>query len=408
MRVPLDWLAEFVELPGDQELVDRLNLGGFEDAEIEATGPDLSDVIVGQVASREQHPNADRLSLCRVELGSGEPVGIVCGAPNVAAGQKVAVARVGMRLPDGTKLKKTKIRGVVSNGMICSARELGLDDDHDGILVLDPSASLGASLSEVMGAGSRALEFGITPNRGDSASILGLAREVSALIGGAVRIPETAPEEKGAAASEAIAVSIDASEGCHHYVARVVRGVRVGPSPEWLNHRLEASGIRSINNVVDVTNLVLLEFGQPLHAFDLAEIRGARIGVRRAAAGEKLTCLDGETRELDPKDLVICDAERPVALAGVMGGSDTEVGDDTVDVLIESAHFHPTVVRLTARRHGLQTESSYRFERGVDRSGVVRAADRAARLIAEVAGGEVATGTRWPPERSRRAGRHPR
>jgi phenylalanyl-tRNA synthetase beta chain len=216
---------------------------------------------------------------------------------------------------------------------------------------------------------------------------------VSALIGGTVRIPETAPEEKGAAASEAIAVSIDASEGCHHYAARVVRGVRVGPSPEWLDRRLEASGIRSINNVVDVTNLVLLEFGQPLHAFDLAKIRGARIGVRRAAAGEKLTCLDGETRELDPKDLVICDAERPVALAGVMGGSDTEVGDDTVDVLIESAHFHPTVVRLTARRHGLQTEASYRFERGVDRGGVVRAADRAARLIAEVAGGEVATGT---------------
>jgi len=393
MRVLLDWLAEFVELPGDQELVDRLNLGGFEDAEIEATGPDLSDVIVGHVASREQHPNADRLSLCRVELGGGEPVDMVCGAPNVAAGQKVAVARVGARLPDGTKLKKTKIRGVVSNGMICSPSELGLGDDHDGILVLDPSAPLGASLSEVMRVGSRALEFGITPNRGDSASLLGLAREVSALIGGAVRTPETVPEEKGATASEAIAVSIDASEGCHHYAARVVRGVRVGPSPEWLNRRLEASGIRSINNVVDVTNLVLLEFGQPLHAFDLAKIRGARIGVRRAAAGEKLTCLDGETRELDPEDLVICDAERPVALAGVMGGSDTEVGGDTVDVLIESAHFHPTVVRLTARRHGLQTEASYRFERGVDRGGVVRAADRAARMIAEVAGGEVAAGT---------------
>jgi phenylalanyl-tRNA synthetase beta chain len=383
MRVPLDWLAEFVDLPGDQELVDRLNLGGFEDAEIETTGPDLW----------EQHPNADRLSLCRVDTGSGEPVDVVCGAPNVAAGQKVAFAPVGMRLPDGTKLGKSKIRGVVSKGMICSARELGLGDDHDSILVLDPSAPVGASASEVMRAGERAVEFGVTPNRGDSASLLGLAREVSALIGGEVRIPETAPEEMGAAASDAIAVSIDAPEGCHHYVARVVRGVRVGPSPEWLHRRLEASGIRSINNVVDVTNLVLLEFGQPLHAFDLAEIRGAWIGVRRAAVGEKLTCLDGETRELHPKDLVICDAERPIALAGVMGGADTEVGDDTVDVLIECAHFHPTVVRLTARRHGLQTEASYRFERCVDRQGVVRAADRAARLLAELAGGEVAAGT---------------
>jgi phenylalanyl-tRNA synthetase beta chain len=393
MRVPLDWLAEFVDLPDDQELADRLNLGGFEDAEIETTGPDLSGVVVGRVASREQHPNADRLSLCRVDTGGGEPVAVVCGAPNVAAGQKVAFAPVGTRLPDGTELVKSKIRGIVSNGMICSERELGLGDDHETILVLDPSAPVGASLSEVVRAGERAVEFGVTPNRGDSASLLGLAREVSALVGGEVRIPETTPEETGAAASDAVAVSIDAPEGCHHYVARVVRGVGVGPSPEWLRRRLEASGLRSINNVVDVTNLVLLEFGQPLHAFDLAEIRGAEIGVRWAAVGEKLTCLDGETRELHPKDLVICDAERPVALAGVMGGADTEVGDDTVDVLIESAHFHPTVVRLTARRHGLQTEASYRFERGVDRQGVVRAADRAARLMAELAGGEVATGT---------------
>jgi phenylalanyl-tRNA synthetase beta chain len=393
MRVSLDWLAEFVDIPDGQELADRLNLGGFEDAEIEATGPDLSGVVVGHVASREQHPNADRLSLCRVDPGGGELVDVVCGAPNVAAGQKVAFAPAGMRLPDGTDLKKSKIRGVVSNGMICSAREIGLGDDCEGILVLDPSAPVGAALPEVVRVGSGALEFGVTPNRGDSLSLLGLAREVRALIGGEVRIPETAPEETGAAASDSVAVSIDASDGCHHYAARLVRGVRVGPSPEWLERRLENSGIRSINNVVDVTNLVLLELGQPLHAFDLAEIRGARIGVRRATAGEKLRCLDGETRELDPNDLVICDADRPIALAGVMGGADTEVGDDTADVLIESAHFHPTVARLTARRHGLQTEASYRFERGVDRGGVVRAADRAARLIAELAGGEVAAGT---------------
>jgi phenylalanyl-tRNA synthetase beta chain len=392
MRFSLAWLAEFVDLPGDQELADRLNLGGFEDAEVEAIGPDLSDVVVGHVVAKAQHPNADRLSLCRVDAGGAEPVEVVCGAPNVAAGQRVAFAPTGACLPDGTKLKKTKIRGVASGGMICSAAELGLGDDHAGILVLDPEAAVGEPVAQAVGAGERVLEFGITPNRGDAASLLGVAREVRALVGGEPRLPETAPQETGAAASEAIAVSIEAPDACHHYAARVVRGVRVAKSPDWLVRKLEASGVRTINNVVDVTNLVLLEFGQPLHAFDLAEIRDARIGVRFAAAGEKLTCLDGDTRELDPKDLVICDAERPLALAGVMGGADSEVGDGTSDVLIESAHFHPTVVRLGARRHGLQTEASYRFERGVDAGGVVRAADRAARLMAELAGGAVAPG----------------
>jgi len=392
MRVSLDWLAEWIELPAADELALRLNLGGFEDAEIETSGPDLAAVVVGRVDECGPHPDADRLSFCRVDIGGGELVEVVCGAPNVAAGQKIAFAPVGSRLPDGTKLKKTKIRGVVSRGMICSARELGLSEEHEGILVLDPAAPVGAPLPEVLAVGERALEFGITPNRGDATSLLGIAREVSALIGGEPTPPETAPPETGAPAAAGVSVAITAPEDCHHYAARIVRGVRVGPSPDPVVRRLEAAGIRSINNVVDATNWVLLEFGQPLHAFDLATLHGARIEVRRAAAGEKLACLDGETRELDPDDLVICDAERPIALAGVMGGADTEVGQKTSDILIESAHFHPTVVRLTARRHGLQTEASYRFERGVDREGVLRAADRVARLIVEWAGGEVATG----------------
>ncbi|MBW2287346.1 MAG: phenylalanine--tRNA ligase subunit beta [Deltaproteobacteria bacterium] len=392
MRVSLDWLAEWIELPGDEELSERLNLGGFEDAEIETSGPDLSAVVVGHVKECGPHPNADRLSFCKVDTGSGELVEVVCGAPNVSEGQKIAFASVGSRLPDGTKLKKTKIRGIVSRGMICSARELGLSEEHDGILVLDSEAPVGTPLPEVISVGDRTLEFGITPNRGDVTSLLGVAREVHALIGGEPTPPETEPPETGAPASEAVSVAIAAAEDCHHYAARVVRGVRVGPSPDHVVRRLEAAGIRSINNVVDATNWVLLEFGQPLHAFDLATLHGGRVEVRRAAAGEKLACLDGETRELDPSDLVICDAERPIALAGVMGGADSEVGEKTRDILIESAHFHPTVVRLTARRHGLQTEASYRFERGVDREGVLRAADRVARLIVEWAGGEVASG----------------
>ena len=339
---------------------------------------------------RRPHPAADRLSLCQVDVGEGEPAEVVCGAPNVAAGQKVAVALPGTRLPDGTKLSRAKIRGVVSNGMICSSRELGLGDEHEGILVLDPGARVGAPLPEAIGAGAGVLELGLTPNRGDAASLLGVARELRALFGGEIRLPPCAPPERGAAAAGAVRVRIDAPDACHRYVARVVRGVRVGESPAWLRRRLEAAGLRPINNVVDVTNLVLLELGQPLHAFDLARLAGGEVRVRRAAAGEKLQTLDGAVRELDPRDLAIADAERPVALAGVMGGAGSEVTAETRDVLIESAHFDPATVRLAARRHGLRTEASYRFERGVDREGVGRAADRAALLLAELAGGEVA------------------
>ncbi|MCH8083196.1 MAG: phenylalanine--tRNA ligase subunit beta, partial [Myxococcales bacterium] len=393
MRASLEWLAEFIDLPAAADLIERLTLGGFEDVEIAAKGPDLSEIRVGWVRECAQHPNADRLSVCKVDLGDGELFDVVCGAPNVAVDQKIAFAAVGTRLPDGTVLKRAKIRGATSSGMICSNRELELGDDHEGILVLDPDAPVGAPLPDVISTGDRELEVGITPNRGDAASLIGLAREIRALFGGELRVPETDPPETGPAAAEAIRVEIEAPDDCHRYVARIVRGVRVGPSPDWLVAKLAGSGIRSINNVVDVTNLVLLEFGQPLHAFDLAKLRGGIVKVRRATAGEKLATLDGEARELSAEDLVIADAEGAIALAGVMGGATTEVGDATSDVLIESAHFHPIRVRLAAKRHGLKTEASYRFERGVDRLGVQRAADRAARLIAELAGGEVAAGS---------------
>jgi phenylalanyl-tRNA synthetase beta chain len=393
MKVDLGWLSEWIDLPSSVgALVDRLTFAGLEIEGIERTGPDLAGIRVGHVVERRQHPNADRLSLCRVDLGDGEPIDIVCGAPNVASDQKVAVALSGMTLPDGTKLKKSKIRGVVSNGMICSERELALSDEHEGILVLETDAPPGTPLCDVLPAGDAVLDVEITPNRGDWASILGIAREVRAHFGGELRVPSCETDEDGAEAADAIQIEIEDGAGCHRYAGRVVRGIRVGPSPEWVRRKLEASGLRSINNVVDVTNLVLLEFGQPLHAFDLPSLRGERVIVRRARKGEKLATLDGQTRELDADDLVIADAERAIAVAGVMGGAETEVREPTTDILIESAHFDPSSVRRTARRLGLSTDASYRFERGVDRDGIERAADRCARLIAELAGGAIAPG----------------
>ncbi len=392
MRLSLGWLAEFVDLPPDAELIERLTMCGFDDVELIDTGPDLSGVRVGHVVERNTHPNAERLSVCSVDVGDGELISVVCGAPNVAADQKIAFAPVGTTLPDGTKLKKAKIRGVESTGMICSNRELGLGDDHDGILVLDPNAPIGAPLGDVVSTGHRELEVGITPNRGDVASVIGVAREVQALFGGELRLSETTPPEAGPPAERDIRIEIQAPDDCYRYVARLVRGVTVGPSPDWLVAKLAASGIRAINNIVDITNLVLLEYGQPLHAFDLAKLSGDVVRVRRATSGEKLPTLDGTTRVLEPEDLVIADAQSAIALAGVMGGAGSEVSDATTDVLIESAHFEPKRVRLAARRHGLRTEASYRFERGVDRAGIDRAADRAAQLMAELAGGEVAAG----------------
>jgi phenylalanyl-tRNA synthetase beta chain len=377
-------------------LAERLTSAGLAVDAIETVGPDLSSVRVGFVREREKHPNADRLSLCRVEVGpdvnDGAPVEIVCGAPNVAAGQKVAVALPGGTLPDGRTLERTKIRGVVSNGMICSARELGLGDEHEGILVLDPAARVGAPVGDVLRIGDVVLDLELTPNRGDCASILGVAREVKALFGGALRVPAHDVTETGPPAAQALRIAIDDPAGCTHYVGRIVRGVKVGPSPEWVRRRLEAAGMRAIHNVVDVTNLVMLELGQPLHAFDLETLRGGAVHVRAAAAGERITTLDGQERTLEPADLVIADAERAVAIAGVMGGADTEVRAGTTSILIESARFAPGRVRRTARRLGLRSEASYRFERGVDPEGVRRAADRAARLLAELAGGAVDRG----------------
>jgi phenylalanyl-tRNA synthetase beta chain len=392
VKVPLGWLAEWVDLPPLEAFEERFSLGALEIKEVVHTGPDLSGLRVGLVCERRAHPDADRLSVCRVELGEGDPLEVVCGAPNVAAGQKVALAPHGATLPDGTRVKRSKIRGVVSAGMICSARELGLGDDHAGIVVLPETAPVGAPLGAVLAAGETILDVELIPNRGDCVSILGLAREARALFGGDLRWPPLEPEEGSRAAAEDVRVAIDDAAGCPRYVARVVRDLRVGPSPAWLAGRLEAAGLRPVNNVVDVTNFVMLELGQPLHAFDLEKLHGGVIRVRAAADGEKLRTLDGALRALEPHDLVIADASGAVAVAGVMGGAESEVDGGTRHVLLESAHFDPVRVRRTARRLGLHSDASYRFERGVDPQGQRRAADRAARLLGELAGGVVSRG----------------
>ena len=403
MRVPLGWLAEWIDLPDPEALAEAFTLAGLEVEGVERTGPDLSGLRVGLVLEKKPHPNADRLSLCRVDAGEGEALEIVCGAPNVAAGQKVAVAKPGTRLPDGRRLERARIRGVESHGMLCSAQELGLGEEQAGILVLDPAAPVGAPLERWLRAGDVVLEVAILPNRGDCLSLLGLAREVRTHFGGEPRLPACEPSEGKRRAAQDVRIAIEDAEGCHAYVGRVVRGVRVGPSPDWLRAKLESAGLRARNVIVDVTNLVLLELGQPLHAFDLAKLRGGVVNVRRAAAGDAITTLDGHERKLGARDLVIADAERAVAIAGVLGGANTEVSETTRDVLLESAHFDPARVRHTGRRLGVFSEASLRFERGVDPEGVRRAADRAARLLAELAGGEVSAGVveakGRPPER---------
>ncbi|MCP5059483.1 MAG: phenylalanine--tRNA ligase subunit beta [bacterium] len=392
MRVPLGWLSEWIDLPDRTTLEERLTVGGLEIEEVIETGPDLSAIRVGQVLERQAHPDADRLSVCRVDLGDGEPLDIVCGAPNVAAGQRVAVATHGVVLPGGLKIKRSKIRGVKSHGMICSEVELGLGEGSDGILVLDPESPLGAALSAVLPSGETVLDVEITPNRGDWVSMLGMAREVQTHFGGDLKLPPCEPAESERDAASEISIQIDDRGGCHRYVGRVIRGVEVGPSPEWLQQRLEAAGLRSVNNVVDVTNLVMLEFGQPLHAFDLDKLRGGVVTVRAAKDGEKILTLDGEDRELRREDLVIADEQGAIAIAGVMGGAESEVDDTSTNLLLESAHFDPSRVRRTAKRLALRSDASYRFERGVDPEGQDRAADRAARLIQDLAGGEVSRG----------------
>ena len=392
MRVPLSWLREYVDIDlPPRQLADALTMRGMEVSSIEVTGSDWTDVVVGRVLTLERHPNADTLWLTTVDAGHG-PVGIVCGAQNLEVGQLVPTALVGAVLPGDRRIERTKIRGVVSNGMLCSAAELGLGSDADGIHILgrDDDLPLGTPLAEVVG--ETVLDVDVKPNRGDALSMVGLAREVAAITGAELRLPLTEVAEVEDRTDAHVSVRIEEPELNPRFTARWFEGVVNGPSPDWMQRRLVAAGMRPISAVVDVTNYVMHELGQPQHAYDADAIPEGRIVVRRARAGERLETIDHVERELDERMLVIADAERAIGLAGIMGGASTEVTEGTTRVILESAVFHGPTVRNTARRLGLRSEASMRHEKGIGGDLPRVAADRAARLITEITGARVSVG----------------
>lgn len=392
MKVTYNWLKEFVDFDlSPDKLADLLTMLGLEVESIEYIGAGLDDVVVAVVEERAQHPNADKLSLCRVNNGK-EILNVVCGAQNFKSGDKVALAQIGANLPGDFKIKRSKIRGEESFGMLCSEKELALADESAGIMILPADLEPGTPVFAALGIKDTVFEIGLTPNRADCLSVIGIAREIAAKLGKKVRYAAHEIPEKGAEIGSVASVEILDPDLCPRYTARFVSGCRIAPSPQWLVNRLKAVGQRSINNVVDITNYVLMEYGHPLHAFDFRQLAGGKIIIRRAADGEKFTTLDGQERILNSFDLTIRDAERAVAIAGIMGGLDSEIADDTADILLESAYFNPSAIRLTSKRLGLHTESSHRFERGADLQIVTTALDRAASLIAGLAGGVVAKG----------------
>lgn len=390
MKVSLNWLREFVtiELALDR-LASRLAMAGLEVDDIREHGAE--PIQVAQIVQITPHPQSDHLTICSVTTG-GEALPVVCGAPNVQVGAKVALAPAGTTLPGGLHVELAEIRGQRSHGMLCSEKELGLSEDHSGLLILPEDAQLGEKLYERLGLRDTILDIAVTPNRGDCLSVLGLAREIAALTGAPLLANRPHVKEYKPTITDQVRVTITDPDLCPRYAARVVNGLRVMPSPAWMQWRLEAAGVRAINNIVDVTNYVMLERGQPLHAFDLPSLQGQEIIVRRARDIASITTLDGKERELVADDLLICDRDRAVAVAGVMGGSNSEVHEQTTVTLLESAYFVPETVRRTARRLGLRSEASYRFERGVDPQGTLLALDRTVSLLVQIAEGRVSRG----------------
>lgn len=393
MIVTYNWLKEFVDFDlGPLELADLLTMLGLEVEGVRHVGVGLDDVVVAVVEEKSQHPNADKLSLCKVNNGR-ETLAIVCGAQNFKAGDKVALAQIGAVLPGNFKIKRSKIRGEESCGMLCSEKELGLAAESEGIIVLPADFCLGVPVFDALGLKDTIFEIGLTPNRADCLSVVGIAREIAAKLGVTVKYSRPAVKESGTPINECAQVIVEDPDLCPRYTARYISGCSVKPSPAWLVRRLEAVGMRSINNVVDVTNYVLMEYGHPLHAFDADLLAGGMIVVRRADEGERFMTLDGQERVLTAADLTIRDGEKGVALAGIMGGENSEIRQETSNILLESAYFNPSAIRRTSKRLGLHTESSHRFERGADVEILVTALDRAASLIAEIGGGEIAAGT---------------
>ncbi|HLB05344.1 MAG TPA: phenylalanine--tRNA ligase subunit beta [Thermodesulfobacteriota bacterium] len=389
MKISLNWLKDFVDIDiSPERLAEILITAGLEVEGITRLGEGLDNVVLARILSMRPHPNADRLTLCSVTTGD-KVHAIVCGAKNMKEGDMVALALPGAHLPNGMKITKSKIRGEVSEGMLCSETELGLAKESAGIMILPEGhggLTPGDPLADALMLRDIVFDINLTPNRPDCLSVIGIAREVVALTGKVLKRPDIKFTE-GDFDTSSVSIEVLDPDTCPRYTARIVRGIKTGPPPLWMKRRLEASGIRSINNIVDVTNYVMLETGQPLHAFDLGLLGGKRIEIRRASDGERITTLDGIERVLDGDVPVISDNKRPVAVAGVMGGTGSEISDATVDILIESAYFKPSIVRKIAKRFAMHTESSHRFERGIDPNGVLEASDRAVQLILELAGG---------------------
>lgn len=392
MEFTVDWLKQYIDFSyTPQDLADRLTMAGLEVDAVRDIFTELKDVKVAEILEAKPHPDADRLQVCDVRVGD-EQKRIVCGAPNARPGIFVPVALPGVVLGGGFKIKKSKIRGQASEGMLCSTKELGLAEDADGIMELAGVSESGQSILEALGLNDILIEVDLTPNRPDCASVIGTAREVAAMTGNQLKLPvtpESLPDLKG---SSSFNVSVEDEALCPRYVARRMTGVTIAPSPWWLQKRLLSVGQRPINNVVDATNFVMLEYGQPLHAFDFKKLASSEVIVRPARAGEKMATLDGQERELDPSMLMICDAEKPVAVAGVMGGANSEVDDNTTEILLESACFNAVSVRKTSRNLNLSTDASYRFERGVDPHLAPVAMERLVQILTDIAGATVEEG----------------
>src|ERR1035437_6992561 len=394
MKISLNWLKQYVSIENIplNDLLNKLTLSGLEVEDVNDESSKLKNIIVGFVKEKKKHPNADKLSLCVVSTGD-EDFQVVCGAPNVEVGQKVIFAKIGAVIPHGNfTIAKAKIRGIESFGMLCSESEIELSDDHSGLKILDHSLKEGTPISEALGLNDVLLEIGITPNRPDALSHYGIARDISAIYNFELKYPAFNLIESNQGISKLAQIEIEDTLNCPRYSSRVVTDVNVKESPTWLKESLRKIGLRQINNVVDVTNFVMHELGQPLHAFDLDKLAGRKIIVKSTISESTFKTLDSKNRKLAPGTLMICDAEKPVAIAGVMGGENSEVSDKTKNILIESAYFSPSGIRKTSKFLGLGTDASYRFERGTDPEGTMFAANRAAQLIAELGEGKIAKG----------------
>jgi len=395
VKISLNWLKDYIDLDGlsVEQIVSGLTMSGLEVEEYTDQSKTFDNIVVGFVKEREKHPNADKLSVCKVTDGVSD-FQVICGAPNVQANQYVVFAKEGAIVPNGGfKISKAKIRGIESFGMLCAEDELNLSDDHSGIMILDDTYKIGQPFADALGLNDVIMEIGITPNRPDALSHIGVARDLAAIFDRKLKIPEINFSDNGTDINSEAEVQVLDSKGCPRYSATVVKGITIKESPEWLQNKLKAIGLRPINNIVDITNFLMFEAGQPMHSFDLDRVGGKKIIVRKAGADAAFTTLDSKERKINPESLMICDGNKPVAVAGVMGGENSEISADTKNVLFESAYFNPSSVRRTSKKLGLSTDSSYRFERGTDPNNTLWAAQRAAQLAAELGGGVICKGT---------------